>query len=92
LAPTKAALPGKPVLVEHEYERKGALNLFAAFNIGTGNVIGKTYSGKRQKEFIDFLSNVEALIDPSITKIHIVCDNLRKINFCQISGIPFSFV
>ena len=28
-SPTLAARPGRPVRVEHEYERKGALNLFA---------------------------------------------------------------
>ena len=35
-APTRPALPGQPVRVEHEYERKGALNLFAAFDTRTG--------------------------------------------------------
>ena len=35
-SPTLAARPGLPVRVEHEYERKGALNLFAAFDTRTG--------------------------------------------------------
>jgi hypothetical protein len=35
-APTLAALPGRPVRVEHEYGRCGALNLFAAFGTRTG--------------------------------------------------------
>ena len=30
LAPTRPALPGRPVQVEHEYRRDGALNLLAA--------------------------------------------------------------
>src|SRR6516164_4036991 len=30
--PTRPAQPGRPVQLEHEYERKGALNLFAAFD------------------------------------------------------------
>jgi len=77
LSPTKAALPGSPVLVEHEYERKGALNLFAAFNTRTGCVIGSTYSRKRQREFIDFLEKIENETDPAIMKIHLVCDNLK---------------
>jgi hypothetical protein len=41
--------------VEHEYERKGALNLIAAFDIRTGKVWGKTYERKRQLELIAFL-------------------------------------
>lgn len=77
LAATKPAQPGKPVLVEHEYKRKGALNLFAAFNICNGQIIGDTYSRKRQLEFIDFLQQIEAATDSHITTIHIVCDNLK---------------
>jgi hypothetical protein len=30
--PTRPALPGSPVRVEHEYEGRGARNLFAAFD------------------------------------------------------------
>lgn len=77
LSPTKPAQPGKPVYVEHEYERKGALNLFAAFNIHNGHVIGDTYSRKRQREFIDFLQQIEATTASHIITIHIVCDNLK---------------
>ncbi len=39
--PTRPALPdGVPVRVEHEYNRAGALNLLAAFDMRTGEVIG----------------------------------------------------
>src|SRR5438132_4466148 len=41
-SPTLAAGPGLPVRVEHEYERKGALNLFAAFETRSGRVSGMT--------------------------------------------------
>lgn len=77
LAPTRPAKPGQPVFVEHEYERKGALNLFAAMDIRKGKVYGKTYKRKRQKEFIDFLGYLDCSIDKTITIIHIVCDNLK---------------
>jgi transposase len=74
---TKPAKPGnKPNLVEHEYRRDGALNLFAAFNTRTGDVIGQCFSRKRQKEFISFLEHVDRETPPSITLIHIVCDNV----------------
>jgi len=72
----KAASPGNPVLVEHEYKRKGALNLMAAFNTRTGMVYGKCYQRKRQLEFINFLEYLDKQIPENITKIHIVCDNL----------------
>lgn len=75
--PTKPAKPKKTVLVENEYERKGALNLFAAFDTRTGEVFGGCYRRKRQVEFIAFLEYLDQSIPDNITLIHIVCDNLR---------------
>ena len=37
-APTLAAQPSQPVRVEHEYGRKGVLNLLAGFDTRTGTV------------------------------------------------------
>jgi transposase len=76
-APTKAAVPGQPVLVEHEYGRCGALNLFAAFDTRTGKVYGMTAERKRQEEFIAFLEQLDREFPPEITAIHVVLDNLR---------------
>jgi hypothetical protein len=41
-AATKPAKPGCPVRLEHEYQRLGALNLFAGFDTRTGQGRGKT--------------------------------------------------
>jgi len=76
-APTQPARPGQPVRVEHEYERKGALNLFAAFDTRSGKVYGHTAERKRQKEFIEFLEKLDREIPADITVIHVVLDNLR---------------
>jgi transposase len=76
-SPTLPAQPGKPIRVEHEYERKGALNLFAAFDTRTGKVFGRTADRKRQKEFIEFLEQLDREIPSEITLVHIVLDNLR---------------
>lgn len=76
-SPTLPARPGLPVRVEHEYERKGALNLFAAFDTRTGHVYAHTAERKRQKEFIEFLDQLDREIPGHITKIHLVMDNLR---------------
>ena len=72
-----AAQPGLPVRVEHEYTRKGALNLFAGFDTRTGTVYATTASRKRQVEFITFLDHVDQEMPPTITTIHIVLDNVR---------------
>ena len=69
--------PGKPILVENEYERKGALHLFAAFDTRTGKVYHTTGERKRQIEFIQLLEILDRQFDPSFTTIHIVLDNLR---------------
>jgi transposase len=69
--------PGKPLRVENEYERKGALHLFTAFDTRTGKVYHTTGERKRQIEFIALLEKVDREIDPSVTTIHIVLDNLR---------------
>jgi transposase len=76
-APTLAAQPGRPVRVEHEYIRQGALHLFAGFDTRTGTVYATTASRKRQVECIIFLEHLEREIAPTITTIHIVLDNVR---------------
>src|SRR6266478_4267469 len=76
-APTLAAQPGQPVRVEHEYTRKGALNLFAGFDTRTGKVYATTAERKRQVEFIAFLEHVDREIAADITLIHVVLDNVR---------------
>src|SRR5919109_3593037 len=77
LSPTLAARPDQPTRVEHEYQRQGALNLFAAFDTRTGKVYGHTAERKRQKEFIEFLEQLDREIPAEITIIHMVLDNLR---------------
>jgi transposase len=75
-SPTKLAQPDRPVQVEYEYKRAGALQLFCAFDTRTGRVYGRTYRRKRQIEFIDFLEYLDRTIPACIAVIHIVCDNV----------------
>lgn len=76
-AENRPARPGgEPIQVEHEYERKGALQLFAGFNTRTGEVIGQLHRRKRQHEFIRLLEAIDKQASASITTIHIVCDNV----------------
>lgn len=74
---TRPPLTGSvPARLEHEYERKGALNLFAAFDTRSGEVIGLLRGRKRQVEFIALLEAIERSTPPSVTTIHLVCDNV----------------
>ncbi|MCU0693607.1 MAG: IS630 family transposase, partial [Polyangiaceae bacterium] len=74
---TKPPQPGnQPALLEHEYARKGALQLFAAFNLRSGEVVGVVRRRKRQVEFIELLEAIDAKHPASIRVIHLVCDNV----------------
>ena len=63
--------------MENEYQRKGALRLFAAFDTRSGKVYHTTGGRKRQVEFITLLEKLDHEIDPAVTSIHIALDNLR---------------
>lgn len=77
-SPNRPARPDSvPVRVEHEYMRKGALNLFAAFDTRTGEVTGILRRSKRQLEFIELLEKIDLETPESITVVHLICDNVR---------------
>lgn len=76
-AATRPAKPGRPVQVEQEYVRSGALNLFAAFDTRSGKVIGWNAARKRAEEFIAFCELLSQTFPPTVTTIHVVLDNLR---------------
>lgn len=77
LHPTKPARRGnKPNLVEHEYKRAGALQLFGAFDTRTGKVYGKCFDRKRQVEFISFLEHLEKQFPKRIKTINVIMDNV----------------
>lgn len=74
---TQPGLPLRPGQVErrtHDYKRHGTLSLYAAMDIATGQVIGKTTERHRAVEFLQFLE----LIDKKTKKapaVHVILDN-----------------
>jgi len=58
------------------YKRHGTLNLFAALEVATGHVPGKTTAQKRREDFRAFLDEVLAEL-PSDQEIHVILDNLN---------------
>ena len=46
----------------HDYKRHGTTTLFAALNMATGEVIGKTYRKHRHRELLRFLREVEKTV------------------------------
>jgi len=71
-------LPMMPGTVERhgfEYYRHGTLSLYAALDVRTGKVQGKTAARHTSAEFITFLTEVVEK-NPQPREIHIVLDNL----------------
>lgn len=56
------------------YVRHGTTSLFAALDVATGNVIGKTYRRHRAAEFVRFLDEIESRV-PVEVDVHLVMDN-----------------
>jgi hypothetical protein len=73
---TRPAQPGRPVQVEHEYQRAGATHLFAAFDTRSGRVYGVTTRRKRQVEYLTLLDHLDQTIAASVTTIHLLADNV----------------
>jgi transposase len=58
----------------HDYVRHGTTNLFAALNVGTGEVIGECKPSRNGQNFLAFLKKA---VKPHAGKeIHVVLDNL----------------
>jgi len=73
-----AVLPMSPGRAERhgfEYYRHGTLSLYAALEVRTGKVVGKTASRNTSAQFVDFLEEVMATTKWA-SEIHIILDNL----------------
>jgi transposase len=66
--------PGQIERRTHDYKRHGTTSLYAAFDILTGKVIGRTTKRHRAKEFLDFLRQIDRST-PSELELHLVLDN-----------------
>jgi len=58
----------------HDYKRNGTTTLFAALNVGTGEVTGQHRKRRRRVEFLDFMNRMVAQHEGK--EVHVVLDNL----------------
>src|SRR5258708_13467723 len=72
LAPTLPPRPGRPLRLEHEYKRAGALHLFTAFDTRTGKAYARTEIRKQQFDFIVFLSQLEQELPVATSRVSLV--------------------
>ena len=68
-------MPGTVERQGFEYDRQGTLSLYAALDVKTGKVQGKTAARHTSAEFISFLTEIVEK-NPRPKEIHIVLDNL----------------
>jgi len=74
---TQPRLPLREGQVErrtHDYKRHGTASLYAAFDIASGEVIGRITTKHRAKEFLAFLRQLDQST-PAAIDLHLVLDN-----------------
>ena len=74
---TQPMLPLRPGQVErrtHDYKRHGTASLYAAFDIATGEVMGRITRKHRAKEFLEFLRQIDRAT-PKNLDLHLIADN-----------------
>ena len=75
LDPVLPLSPGRAERHGFEYYRHGTLSLYAALDVRSGRVHGKTAARHTSDEFVDFLEDVVGLCKPK-QEIHVILDNL----------------
>jgi transposase len=74
--PTAPPAPGRPMRVEHEYRRRGALALLAALDVHTGTVFASTPPTTGIAPFMDLMGQVMSA-EPynSAPRVFVIVDN-----------------
>jgi transposase/transposase-like protein len=75
---TQPSLPlkaGRARTMTHDYKRNGTTDLFAALNVGTGEVIHQTRKSHKGSDVLAFFKWID-LHTPRDLEIHVVLDNL----------------
>ena len=74
---TQPGLPmkkGRCGTMTRDYKRHGTTSLFAALNLASGEVVGRSFRRRRHQEVPRFLREVEKTVPPE-QDVHIVLDN-----------------
>jgi transposase len=66
---------GQPERQTHNYVRHGTLDLFAALNVATGQVIARFTHRHRARELVAFFEDIDDAVEPSLA-VHVILDNL----------------
>ena len=75
---TQPSLPmkkGRAGTMTHDYKRNGTIDLFAAMNIATGQVIADLHNGHTGSDVLRFFKQIDAAVERGLA-VHVVLDNL----------------
>ena len=74
---TQPLLPMRPGQIKrrtHDYKRHGTASLYAAFDVASGQVLGRITSRHRAREFLAFLRQIDQSVQANLD-IHLILDN-----------------
>ncbi len=73
--PSLPMKPGRAGTMTHDYKRNGTIDLFAAMNIATGEVLTDLRKGHTGADVLRFFKQIDASV-PRGLGVHVVLDNL----------------
>ena len=73
--PSLPLTPGRGKTMTHDYKRNGTIDLFAALNVGTGEVLHQTRKSHASTDVLAFFKWIDLHV-PTDLDIHVVLDNL----------------
>jgi transposase len=73
--PSLPMKPGRNKTMTHDYKRNGTVDLFAAMNLGTGEVLHETRSRHAGADVLAFFKTIDRSVEAGLD-IHVVLDNL----------------
>jgi transposase len=73
--PSLPMKPGRAGTMTHDYKRNGTIDLFAAMNVGTGEVLTDLRKGHTGADVLRFFKQIDASV-PRGLDVHVVLDNL----------------
>jgi len=85
LDPVLPMSPGRAERHGFEYYRHGTLSLYAALDVRSGKVHGKTATRHTSDEFVKFLEQMVGLCKPK-QEIHVILDNLSAHKTQKVAG------
>jgi transposase len=73
--PSLPLKPGRAGTMTHDYKRNGTIDLFAAMNVATGEVLTDLRKGHAASDVLRFFKQIDATV-PRGLAIHVILDNL----------------